>query len=197
MSEGGQMVQRLATRPGADLATVHLRVEGADAVTADGEALRLSTAAGDAVLPLLRVGWVAGGRFASTVTRRTGLRRDRAFRRWIRYSPLPTRYSRCSRPTTPSDLLYGTFLGGGVRLRQGHRRGRGGRAYVTGSSSPPVFRPRRAPSTRLRRLLRRLRGQAQPDRQRLGLCHLPGRHHATLAMTMVAASPWTGRAAPT
>ena len=52
-SEGGQMVQRLAARPGADLSAVRLRVEGADAVTVDGDALRLTTAAGEVALPLL------------------------------------------------------------------------------------------------------------------------------------------------
>ena len=37
-SEGGQMVQRLATRPNADLSAVHLQVEGTDAVAVVGDA---------------------------------------------------------------------------------------------------------------------------------------------------------------
>ena len=52
-SEGGRMAQRLTARPGADLSAVRLRVEGADAVTVDGNALRLTTAAGEYHLPLL------------------------------------------------------------------------------------------------------------------------------------------------
>ena len=42
-SEGGQMVQRLAARPDANLSAIRLQVAGADAVTVDGDALRLST----------------------------------------------------------------------------------------------------------------------------------------------------------
>ena len=55
-SEGGRMVQRLAARPGADLAAVQLRVEGADAVAVDGDALRLTTAAGEFDLATVKGG---------------------------------------------------------------------------------------------------------------------------------------------
>ena len=51
--EQGGLVPRLATRPGADLGAVRLRVEGTDAVAVDGDVLRLSTAIGDATWPLL------------------------------------------------------------------------------------------------------------------------------------------------
>ena len=50
---GSPLPWRLEAREGADLAAVRLRVEGADAVAVDGDALRLSTAAGDLTLPLL------------------------------------------------------------------------------------------------------------------------------------------------
>ena len=75
-SEGGQMVQRLAARPGAGLSAVRLRVEGADAVTVDGDILRLSTAAGEFSLPLLQAGpeW-PGRRLGSAATRCAGVRR--------------------------------------------------------------------------------------------------------------------------
>ena len=63
--ENGQLVQRLVVRPGADLSAVRLRVEGADSVAllpsdrgARGEVsggLRLETAVGDFILPLLEV----------------------------------------------------------------------------------------------------------------------------------------------
>ena len=49
-------------------------------------------------------------------------------------------------------LAYSTYLGGGVdRLRPRDRRRRSGNAYVTGETTPPTSRPRRAPSTRARR----------------------------------------------
>ncbi len=53
-NEGGQMVQRLAAQPGADLSKVRLRVEGVDAVTVDRDTLRLSTAVREMGWPLLR-----------------------------------------------------------------------------------------------------------------------------------------------
>jgi hypothetical protein len=55
-SEGGQFVQRLYAQPGADLSQVKMRVEGAEAVElAETGDLRLSTAVGDYMLPLLAV----------------------------------------------------------------------------------------------------------------------------------------------
>jgi len=43
--EQGGLAPRLATRPGADLSVVRLRLEGAGAVAVEGGALRLTTAA--------------------------------------------------------------------------------------------------------------------------------------------------------
>ena len=76
-------------------------------------------------------------------------------------------------------LRYATFLGGsssddGAR----HRRGRRGQRLRDGLYlAPATSRPRRAPSTPSYNGgdLRRLRGQAEPGRQRAGLRHLPGR----------------------
>ena len=180
-SEGGQMVQRLAARPGADLSAVRLRVEGADAVTVDGDALRLSTAAGE-VRPA-----AAAGR---TGRRRRGRQCSRAARRRSTLPrPLPSTQSalgnadnrqsqiRNPRPTTPptcstapswaavaDDWGYGIAVDGA------------GSAYVTGytyssdfPTTPGAF------DTSYNGGWRCLRGQAEPGRQRAGLRHLPGR----------------------
>ena len=53
-NEDGRMAQRLAAQPGADLAAVQLRVEGADAVAVDGDALAPEHGRRRVALPLLR-----------------------------------------------------------------------------------------------------------------------------------------------
>ncbi|MHB1415335.1 MAG: SBBP repeat-containing protein [Chloroflexota bacterium] len=54
-SEGGRLVQRLVARPGADLAVVSLRLEGADGLALGADGLHLSTALGEYRLPLLEM----------------------------------------------------------------------------------------------------------------------------------------------
>ena len=134
-TEDGQIVQRLAARPGADLSAVRLRVEGADAVAVDGDILRLSTAAGDADWPLLQ----AEGSNDKAKVQQMGAQTFEVG------SPVTqARVERASRDASspqfampgaaghavvrgwfpadspqwpvdnPSDLLYGTFLGGGT-----------------------------------------------------------------------------------
>ena len=46
---------RLEAGAGADLSAVRLRIEGADAATLDGDGVRLTTDAGEVLLPLLRL----------------------------------------------------------------------------------------------------------------------------------------------
>ena len=101
-SEGGQMVQRLATRNGADLSATQLRVEGVDAVAVDGDVLRLTTAAGEVAWPLL----LAEGcerRDICAATRHASVRSSCALRigesRWATSSRSPaTRGRQLSRP---------------------------------------------------------------------------------------------------
>jgi hypothetical protein len=102
----GWLVPRLVTRSGADLRAVRLRVEGVEAVAVDGDTLRLSTAAGDAVWPLLR----AEGLTAKAVVQPCG-----AMGVEITMPFAPEDLDQPSAPVPydkPSDLLYGTFLGG-------------------------------------------------------------------------------------
>jgi len=54
-SEDGRTAQRVVAHSGANPNVVRLQVEGADALTLDGDHLRLTTAVGDFALPLLQV----------------------------------------------------------------------------------------------------------------------------------------------
>jgi hypothetical protein len=108
-SEGGKMVQRLAARPGANLDAVRLRVEGADAVTVDGDALRLTTDAGETTMTLLRVHGtqIAGSRVE-----------PRSAQTFDVTAPYVAPNLQTAAPTlqSPADnsgnLHYSTFLGG-------------------------------------------------------------------------------------
>jgi hypothetical protein len=133
-SEGGQTVQRLATRPGGDLGKVQLRVEGADAVAADGDALHLSTAASDTVFPLVRVEGLNFERLnAQTLEMTAPLTPARTNQQSAIGNPQ-------SSLDNPADLLYGTFLGG-----SGGDSGRSiavdgaGNAYVTSTTYSSNF----------------------------------------------------------
>jgi hypothetical protein len=143
-SEGGQLVQRLAARPGVDLATVQLRVEGADAVTVNGDALRLSTAAGELTLPLLR------GDRLQVAALKVQPRGTQAF-------DVATPFAQANSDGLPhianpqfpadnsADLLYGTFLGGSSWLEGDLDEGyaialdEAGSAFVTGQTESADF----------------------------------------------------------
>lgn len=138
-SEGGQMVHRLAARPGAELAVVQLRVEGADDVTVDGDALRLTTAAGEFALPLLRADGlqVAGLKVESRGTQVFDIAAPTA--------PVNSKgQSHIANPQSvadsPADLLYSTFLGGSCS-EEGYAIAvdGAGSAYVTGKTCSSDF----------------------------------------------------------
>lgn len=138
VSEDGQMVQRLTTQPGADLAAVQLRVEGANAVVVDGDRLRLSTATGEFSIPLLRV-------VGSTGAADVQLRSARLFDVSAPFaSPSPTSHYRLDVLNLPvdnsGDLIYSTFLGGGWSDGGGAIAvDAAGSAYVTGFTDSENF----------------------------------------------------------
>lgn len=153
-SEGGRIVQRLAARPGADVAAVQLRVEGADAVAVDEDALRLETDAGEFALPLLSVdGSQAGG--LKVKPRGTRIFDVAApFARANSDAPsnmsesaghvVPEGRSPVANPQSvadsPGDLLYGTFLGGSnIEYGQGIDLDGTGHAYVMGYTLSSEF----------------------------------------------------------
>ncbi len=139
-SEDGRIVQRLAARPDADLNAVRLQVEGADAVALDGDTLRLSTSAGEAILPLLLA---AGSSGEAEVQPRGAQAFDVA-------SPfMPTGVNpqfAIANPQSPADnladLLYGTYLGGSSPEQSNHHGiavDGAGSAYVTSWTDSPDF----------------------------------------------------------
>ena len=137
--EHGQMVPKLAARPGADLAAVRLRVEGADAVSVDGDVLRLSTAAGEVTWPLLGLDGIEVG---------TALVEPSGVQAFDVATPLSSTASwllttsdlERSPDDNPTDMLYGTFLGGS-QSDQGRAIAvdGAGSAYVAGTTSSSNF----------------------------------------------------------
>jgi hypothetical protein len=129
----GQILPRLVARPGADVGAVRLRLEGAEAVTVEGDTLRLSTAIGDATWPLLRAeGWTA----EPVVRPRGTLAFDVATPfRLVTQDPSLSISRPLSSADDPADLLYGTFLGGSDSDRgSGIALDETGAAYITGST---------------------------------------------------------------
>ncbi len=132
IGEGGQWQTRIVARPSADLRAVRLRVEGVDAVTLNGDRLRLTTAVGGFSLPLLTI------EDLSVEDANVELADDQTFEVTFPFSSarlLPSS-SAALLQDNPDDLLYSTFLGG-----NGRDNGfdiavdASGAAYVTGWTS--------------------------------------------------------------
>jgi hypothetical protein len=106
--DGGRWAWQLVCRADCQsaLQRVRLRVEGADALSLDGDVLRLSTALGEYALPLLQVVGAEGANLASPTI--TG---DQVA--WPFASAIPNIQSAIADlQSGASDLLYSTFLGG-------------------------------------------------------------------------------------
>jgi hypothetical protein len=106
IADGGRLVQRLQARPGADLAAVRLRVEGADAVSPVDNGLHLETALGSTWVPLIEL---AGG---DPVVASPTLAGDEVGQPFAMAGPLSAGAA-TSPHDQPGDLRYATFLGGG------------------------------------------------------------------------------------
>ncbi|MCX6032879.1 MAG: SBBP repeat-containing protein [Chloroflexi bacterium] len=136
---GGQWQWQLAASTPSPVATgegwgegVTLRVEGADAVALDGDALRLTTAAGDLTLPLLRAEPLPVGR--SNVQRANVQRlSEQAFDVTTPFAPPHVSPQSAIRTPQSTGLIYGTYLGGsGEDTGYAIAVDAAGSAYVTG-----------------------------------------------------------------
>jgi hypothetical protein len=137
-SEDGQMVQRLAAQPGADLNAVRLRVEGADSIAVDDAMLRLSSAAGEVAWPLLLAKGTGGD---GEVQLRSGQMFDIATPfKLTEVNPGSAVANPQSVTDNPAELLYSTYLGGSNGDYASSVTVDGaGCAYVTGYTSSTGF----------------------------------------------------------
>jgi hypothetical protein len=138
-SEGGRLVQRLVTQPWADLSLVRLRVEGADAVTLEGNKLRLTTAIGEFFLPLIIIESNENLKGQEPVVELVGAQNFDVIRPFATVNPESQ-----SAPliAQSSDLFYASFLGGGDEEWGAEIAVDGsGATYVTGQTFSPDFSP--------------------------------------------------------
>ena len=149
IGENGRLVQRLVARPGADLSTVRLRVEGADTVAllpspaggrgARDKGLLMRTVLGDFTLPLLTVEGATPDSQPATLNPIPG-----TFEIASPFSSAPPLSPSSAPPllipSAQTDLLYATFLGGSDwESGDGIAVDASGAAYVTGYTQSPDF----------------------------------------------------------
>jgi hypothetical protein len=152
--EGGHLVQRLVTRPGANLSAVRLRVEGADAVTPTPspaavaspnlvgragweQGLLLRTALGDFTLPLLQVeeGIVKPALVQQVDRLAFEVAHPFTVENGADSAPLSIAH-----PQQEVSLLYAGFLGGSDwDVGRGIAVDAAGNAYVTGGTTSRNF----------------------------------------------------------
>jgi hypothetical protein len=185
--EGGHLVQRLVTRPGANLSAVRLRVEGADAVTPTPspaavaspnlvgragweQGLLLRTALGDFTLPLLQVeeGIVKPALVQQVDRLAFEVAHPFTVENGADSAPLSIAH-----PQQEVSLLYAGFLGGSLGRGQRYRRGRRRQRLRHGLYLVPRLPGGRGTGHELQRR-RRLRGEGEPVWHGPGLCWLPG-----------------------
>jgi hypothetical protein len=132
MGDGGRWAWQIAIRNSQfAVSNVRLRVEGAEALTLDGDHLRLTTALGEYTLPLLQMVGAADANLANPTV--TG---DQVALPFVSSS---SPQSQIRNPQS-SDLLYSTFLGGSNDDRGYAIAVDGaGSAYVTGYTQSSDF----------------------------------------------------------
>jgi len=141
--DGGRWAWQIAIRNSQfAVSNVRLRVEGAEALTLDGDHLRFTTALGEYTLPLLQVVGAADANLASPTI--TGDQVALPFASAIPDPQLvlsPVEVSAIANPQSDaSDLLYSTFLGGSSNDRGSAITVDGaGSTYVAGYTSFPDF----------------------------------------------------------
>ncbi len=138
--EDGQLALRLAAGADADLAVVRLRVQGADAVAAEGSHLRLTTAAGEIAFPMLQ----AAGHHDDAAMQSRGAQQFEVSMPF--FAPSFVSKSSLTASNSPADdpsaLHYGTYLGsseGYNYLRQDIAVDLVGNTFVTGDTYSSTF----------------------------------------------------------
>jgi hypothetical protein len=131
----GQLEQQLRVGPGADLASVRMRVDGSDGQSISGDYLRLHTAVGDVHMPLLRI--AAGGASQPSPSIMGPAEEGNDIR-----APFAQSAYQARMPTTKSalGLGYGTYIGGEFDdFVEDIAVDSTGAAYLTGYTFSPSF----------------------------------------------------------
>jgi hypothetical protein len=137
-SQDGHLSWQLVRRANSpfDLQNVKLRIEGADTLTLDGDLLRLDTALGDFMLPLLAV----EGTIPTAISEIRPLERE-AFDVSSPFAQSETTNYGPHTPSQGTSLVLGTFLGASGNHDEGKAIAvdEDGAIYVTGWTFSPDF----------------------------------------------------------
>lgn len=129
----GRLIQRLVVRPGANLQTVRLNVTGASELTVDGNNLKIDIGSKQFSLPLLQVVGVDGEPMA--LTARSPILDGKQVIMPFANRPTPT-----STSIGIPDLLYSTFIGGGLDdVAHSVAVDETGNLFLTGETTSPGF----------------------------------------------------------
>jgi hypothetical protein len=129
---GGRLKPRLIARPGADLSSVRMRIEGAASIALSEDGVAFTTKVGDFTLPLPQVFAEGGGPLATPM--RPELRGNQIIQPFASSAP------NGSAPQAAGDLLYSTLFGGSGEDESAAIAVDGsGAAYIVGYSTSGNF----------------------------------------------------------